>query len=226
MFFDIDKLMYVLQSTTMGGGNNYYSFLEIANNFECIDGTIMPSNYRYPTMNTFVPDMAKIVSSVASSPGILIMDGNDDNLLSWPLRSPTAICVDYYVCSVVQSYTHSVQINPFVNPSHISNQYYPPSFIILQLYAPNVQFNSTNTGIVSCKLSMYVKIPESEEQPYVSSSYTMAIHETDTMFALTFIKPVLEEDGYVWQRFDYLQVFIDGRIRLPCYASLTVIYPG
>lgn len=179
-------------------------------------------------MNTFVPDMGKIVSSVASSPGILIMDGNDNNKLSsWPLRSPVAICVDYYVCSVVQSYTNSVQINPFVNHSHTSNQYYPPSFIILQLYAPNVQFNnSTNTGIVSCKLSMYVKIPESEEQPYKSSSYTMAIHETDTMFALTFIKPVLEEDGYVWQRFDYFQVFIDGKITIPCYASLTVIYPG
>ena len=209
-----------------GGNNNYYSFLEIANNFSFTDGTITPNNYRYPTMNTFVPDMGKIVTSVASSPGILIMDGNDNNKLSsWPLRSPVAICVDYYVCSVVQ-YRYGVQINPFVNHSHTSNPYYPPSFIILQLYAPNVQFNSTDTGIVSCKLNMYVKIPESEEQPYVSSSYTMAIHETDTMFALTFIKPVLEEDGYVWQRFDYLQVLIDGKITIPCYASLTVIYPG
>ena len=211
-----------------GGNNNYYSFLEIANNFSFIDGTITPNNYQYPTMNTFVPDMARILPFVASSPGILlIMDGNNDNnlLSSWPLRSPTAICVDYYVCSVVQSYTHSVQINPFVNHSHTSNQYYPPSFIILQLYAPNVQFNSTNTGIVSCTLSMYVKTSDSN-QPYVSSRYTMAIHETDTMFALTFIKPVLEEDGYVWQRFDYFQVFINGKITLPCYASLTVIYPG
>lgn len=166
--------------------------------------------------------MGKIVSSVASSPGILIMD---NKLSSWPLRSPVAICVDYYVCSVVQSYTHGVQINPFVNHSHTSNQYYPPSFIILQLYAPNVQFNSTNTGIVSCTLSMYVKTPDSN-QPYVSSSCNLTIHETDTMFALTFIKPVLEEDGYVWQRFDYFQVFIDGKITIPCYASLTVIYPG
>lgn len=221
-------VLTVLQSTTMGGNNNYYSFLEIANNFSFIDGTITPSDYRYPTMNTFVPDMARILPFVASSPGILIMDGNNNNnkLSSWPLRSPSAICVDYYVCSVVQSYTNGVQINPFVNHLHTSNQYYPPSFIILQLYAPNVQFNSTDTGIVSCKLSMYVKIPESEEQPYVSSSYTMAIHETDTMFAFTFIKPVLEEDGYVWQRFDYLQLSIDGKITIPCYASLTVIYPG
>ena len=191
-----------------------------------MDGTVAPSDYRYPTMNTFVPDMAKIVSSVASSPGILIMDGNDnDNLLSWPLRSPVAICVDYYVCSVVQ-HRYGVRINPFVDHSHTSNPYYPPSFIILQLYAPNVQFNnSTNTGIVSCTLSMLCRLSDIS-QPYKYSSYTMAIHETDTMFALTFIKPVLEEDGYEWQRFDYLEVLIDGKITIPCYASLTVIYPG
>lgn len=113
-------VLTVLQSTTMGGNNNYYSFLEIANNFSFIDGTITPSDYRYPTMNTFVPDMARILPFVASSPGILIMDGNNNNnkLSSWPLRSPSAICVDYYVCSVVQSYTNGVQINPFVNHSH------------------------------------------------------------------------------------------------------------
>lgn len=184
----------------------------------------MPSNYRYPTMNTFVSDIAEIVSPAASSPGILIMDGNNKKLSSWPLSSPVAICVDYYVCSVVQSYTNGVQINPFIDHSHMSNQYYPPSFIILQLYAPNVQFNSTDTGIISCTLSMLTKTPESE-QPFISSSYNLAIHETDTMFALTFIKPILEEDGYVWQRFDYLRLSIDGKITIPCYASLTVIYP-
>ena len=222
MFFDFDKLMYILQ---YNNGGNEYSFLEIANNFSFIDGTITPNNYQYPTMNTFVSDMAEIVSPITSSPGILIMERNNNKLLSWPLYSPVAICVDYYVCSVVQSYTNSVQINPFVDHSHTSNQYYPPSFIILQLYAPNVQFNSTDTGIIPCMLSMHVRTPESA-QTYVSSRCNLTIHETETMFALTFIKPVLEEDGYIWQQFDYFRLSIDGKITIPCYASLTVIYPG
>ena len=191
-----------------------------------MDGTVAPSDYRYPTMNTFVSDLAEIVSPVASSPGILVIHSLEMmETSSIPLMSPVSFLIDHYICTAKGATT--IQIDPFSDPSHMSDKYVPPYMMVIQLYIPSYTSSSDSTPIMITESFM------SMHNNYTSGSITyesrnigvLSFHDTGSSIATVLVYSEYDATKYSWNQFDYLRIiFNNGTPRSPFYATMTVIY--
>lgn len=210
----------------MGGDSNEYSFLEIANNFSFIDGTITPSDYRYPTMNTFVSDMAEIVPLITSSPGILVIHSLESiETTSIPLLSPVSFLIDHYICIAKGSF--QIQIDPFSDPGHMSDKYVPPYTMIIQLYIPSYtsSTNSTPITITGSFMSMHNNYTSGSITYEGKDTGVLSFHDTGSSIATVLVYSEYDTTKYSWNQFDYLKVnFNNGTPRSPFYATMTVVY--
>lgn len=205
---------------------NDYSFLEIANNFSFIDGTITPSNYQYPTTNTFVPDMGKIVTPAASSPGILLLHSLESiETTSIPLLSPVSFSIDHYICIAKGSF--QIQIDPFSDPSHMSDKYVPPYTMIIQLYIPSYtsSTNSTSIMITNSTMNMHNQYIDGTTMYEGKDTGILSLHDTGSSIATVLVYSEYDTTKYSWNQFDYLKVnFNNGIPCSPFYATMTVMY--
>ena len=210
-----------------GGDSNEYSFLEIANNFSFIDGTITPSDYRYPTTNTFVSDMAEIVPLITSSPGILVIHSLETTIetTSIPLLSPVSFSIDHYICIAKGSFL--IQIDPFSDPGHMSDKYVPPYTMIIQLYIPSYtsSTNSTSIMITNSIMSMHNQYIDSTTMYESKDTGILSFHDTGSSIAAVLVYSEYDTTKYSWNQFDHLKVnFNNGTPRSPFYATMTVMY--
>lgn len=177
-------------------------------------------------MNTFVSDMAEIVSPVASSPGILVIHSLETiETTSIPLLSPISFSIDHYICIAKGSFV--IQIDPFSDPGHMSDKYIPPYIMIIQLYIPSYtsSTNSTSIMITDSTMSMHNQYIDSTTMYESRDTGVLTFHDTGSSIATVLVYSEYDTTKYSWNQFDYLRInFNNGTPRSPFYATMTVIY--
>ena len=193
-----------------------------------MNGTITPSDYRYPTMNTFVSDMAEIVLPpvTSSSPGIVVIHSLETmETSSIPLLSPISFSIDHYICTAKGSI--QIQIDPFSDPSHMSDKYVPPYTMVIQLYIPSYtsSTNSTPITITESFMSMHNQYIDGTTMYEEKDTGILSLHNTGSSIVTVLVYSEYDTTKYSWNQFDYLKVnFNNGTPRSPFYATMTVVY--